>query len=241
MPVGIPRWKGRLAPSAELEGVPMPIVGGLDIHRKRIAFDYLDTVTGEVRRGQIAPADRAHLRAWLVRFAGGPCRDSRPGERLESEEYTVMPSPANRTALREEENRPCPASQQVSASAVTGPAPYSLAARTPGAGQVPGSIEQFAAQRVQPALDGGGHVQGGGDLQLPVRSMRGPEPGWGGSARPSGCLRDITTTVITAPVKTGDSVVPASHHGAVATRPRAAPVQRVRSGARWPRHAQSRS
>ena len=38
----------------------MPIVGGLDIHRKQITFDYLDTVTGEVRRGQIAPADRAH-------------------------------------------------------------------------------------------------------------------------------------------------------------------------------------
>ena len=47
----------------------MPIVGGLDIHRKQITFDYLDTVTGEVRRGQIAPADRAHLRAWLARFA----------------------------------------------------------------------------------------------------------------------------------------------------------------------------
>ena len=29
-----------------------------------------DTATGEVRRGQIAPADRAHLRAWLARFAG---------------------------------------------------------------------------------------------------------------------------------------------------------------------------
>ena len=27
----------------------MPIVGGLDIHRKQITFDYLDTVTGEVR------------------------------------------------------------------------------------------------------------------------------------------------------------------------------------------------
>ena len=40
----------------------MPIVGGLDIHRKQITFDYLDTATGEVRRGQIAPADRAHLR-----------------------------------------------------------------------------------------------------------------------------------------------------------------------------------
>ena len=48
----------------------MPIVGGLDIHRKQLTFDYLDTVTGEVKRGQIAPADREHLRAWLVRFAG---------------------------------------------------------------------------------------------------------------------------------------------------------------------------
>ena len=48
----------------------MPIVGGLDIHRKQITFDYLDTVTGQVRRGQIAPADREHLRGWLARFAG---------------------------------------------------------------------------------------------------------------------------------------------------------------------------
>ena len=48
----------------------MPIVGGLDIHRKQLTFDYLDTATGEVKRGQIAPADRAHLRAWLARFAG---------------------------------------------------------------------------------------------------------------------------------------------------------------------------
>jgi transposase len=48
----------------------MPIVGGLDIHRKQITFDYLDTATGEVKRGQIAPADRVHLRSWLARFAG---------------------------------------------------------------------------------------------------------------------------------------------------------------------------
>jgi hypothetical protein len=46
----------------------MSIVGGLDIHRKQLTFDYLDTVTGQVQRGQIAPADRAHLRAWLARF-----------------------------------------------------------------------------------------------------------------------------------------------------------------------------
>src|SRR5947208_8167411 len=53
----------------EREEVPMPIVGGLDIHRKQITFDYLDTETGQVQRGQVSPADREHLRAWLARFA----------------------------------------------------------------------------------------------------------------------------------------------------------------------------
>ena len=48
----------------------MSIVGGLDIHRKQLTFDYLDTVTGQVTRGQVSPADREHLRAWLARFAG---------------------------------------------------------------------------------------------------------------------------------------------------------------------------
>jgi transposase len=48
------------------------IVGGMDIHRKQVTFDYLDLVTGEVKCGQIAPADRANLRAWLKRFAGVP-------------------------------------------------------------------------------------------------------------------------------------------------------------------------
>jgi hypothetical protein len=49
----------------------MAIVGGLDIHRKQITFDYLDTVTGQVRCGQIGRADRTRLRTWLRRnFAG---------------------------------------------------------------------------------------------------------------------------------------------------------------------------
>ena len=48
----------------------MSIVGGLDIHRKQITFDYPGTVTGQVRRGQISPAGRAHLRAWLARLTG---------------------------------------------------------------------------------------------------------------------------------------------------------------------------
>jgi transposase len=48
----------------------MSIVGAFDVHRRQLTFDYLDTVTGEVRRGRVAPADREHLRAWLARFAG---------------------------------------------------------------------------------------------------------------------------------------------------------------------------
>jgi transposase len=38
----------------------------LDIHRKQLTFDYVDTITGEVRRGQVAPADRSHLARWLA-------------------------------------------------------------------------------------------------------------------------------------------------------------------------------
>jgi hypothetical protein len=43
----------------------MRIVGGLDVHRRQITFDYLDERTGQSRRGRIAPADRLLLRHWL--------------------------------------------------------------------------------------------------------------------------------------------------------------------------------
>lgn len=48
----------------------MSIVGAFDVHRRQLTFDYLDTVTGEVNRGRVVPADRDHLRQWLARFAG---------------------------------------------------------------------------------------------------------------------------------------------------------------------------
>ena len=51
-----------------LEEVPMAIVGGLDLHRKQITFDVLDTDTGEVRRGRISPAERQLFRDWLAGF-----------------------------------------------------------------------------------------------------------------------------------------------------------------------------
>jgi transposase len=47
------------------------IVGGFDVHRRQITFDYLDTDSGQLLRGRIAPACRAVLRRWLAeRFAG---------------------------------------------------------------------------------------------------------------------------------------------------------------------------
>jgi hypothetical protein len=52
--VGNSRGARACAPP-EREEVPMPIVGGLDIHRKQITFDYPGTETGQVRRGQISP------------------------------------------------------------------------------------------------------------------------------------------------------------------------------------------
>lgn len=51
----------------------MSIVGGLDVHRQQITFDYVDTVTAEVKRGQIGHADRHRFAAWLRRFEG--CED----------------------------------------------------------------------------------------------------------------------------------------------------------------------
>jgi len=48
----------------------MAIIGGFDVHRAQITFDYLDTDTGEVTRGEIRPATRSVLRTWFDRFAG---------------------------------------------------------------------------------------------------------------------------------------------------------------------------
>ena len=50
----------------------MSIVGAFDVHRRQITFDYVDTETGRLLRGRIAPACRVVLRRWLAeRFAAG--------------------------------------------------------------------------------------------------------------------------------------------------------------------------
>lgn len=51
----------------------MSIVGGLDVHRQQITFDYVDTATGQVSTGQIPAADRRVFADWLTRrFQGYP-------------------------------------------------------------------------------------------------------------------------------------------------------------------------
>jgi transposase len=49
---------------------PMAIIGGLDVHRRQITYDWVDPDTGQGRRGRLAPAHREHLRVWLEQFAG---------------------------------------------------------------------------------------------------------------------------------------------------------------------------
>jgi transposase len=51
----------------------MPIVGGLDIHRRQITFDCLDVATGETSRGVIRPATREEFRSWLTQFGRKRC------------------------------------------------------------------------------------------------------------------------------------------------------------------------
>jgi hypothetical protein len=48
----------------------MSIVMGLDQHRARIAAEWIETVTGEISRERIAPADRSGVRVFLAPFRG---------------------------------------------------------------------------------------------------------------------------------------------------------------------------
>ena len=47
----------------------MSIVMGLDQHRAQISAEWIDTITGEISRERIRPADRAGVRAFLKPFA----------------------------------------------------------------------------------------------------------------------------------------------------------------------------
>jgi transposase len=48
----------------------MSIIGGLDLHRQQVTFDWVDTETGQSGHGRICPANRETFRRWLDRFDG---------------------------------------------------------------------------------------------------------------------------------------------------------------------------
>ena len=48
----------------------MTLVMGMDQHRAQISAEWIDTITGEISRGRIAPADRMTVRTFLARFDG---------------------------------------------------------------------------------------------------------------------------------------------------------------------------
>src|ERR1700712_3952250 len=87
----------------------MSIVGGLDVHRRQITFDYLDEGSGVVRRGWIQ-ADRQVLRRWLapegIRGPGGFAGGAPPGWGFVIEELAAagieahLAEPADTAAAR---------------------------------------------------------------------------------------------------------------------------------------------
>ena len=90
----------------------MSIVGGLDIHRKQLTFDWVDEQNDKWERGRISPADREHLADWLTRFdpaAAGPvafAMEGCTGWRYIAEEMAKagvdahLAEPADTSALR---------------------------------------------------------------------------------------------------------------------------------------------
>lgn len=48
----------------------MTLVMGMDQHRAQISAEWIDTITGEISRARIAPADRIAVRKFLARFDG---------------------------------------------------------------------------------------------------------------------------------------------------------------------------
>ena len=48
----------------------MTIVMGMDQHRAQISAEWIDTITGEISRSRIAPADRMTVRRFLTQFKG---------------------------------------------------------------------------------------------------------------------------------------------------------------------------
>ena len=92
----------------------MSIVGGLDVHRRQITFDWVDHDTGEVGRGRVAPATREMFGSWLATLPAGDAAfavEACTGWRFVVEELeragfaAHLAEPAETATLRERKRR----------------------------------------------------------------------------------------------------------------------------------------
>lgn len=92
----------------------MAVIVGFDIHRTQITYDLLDADGGEVRRGRMTPADRAHVRKFLSVFDGSgliAALEATTGWRFVAEELdrigaeVHLAEPAEAGALRGKKRR----------------------------------------------------------------------------------------------------------------------------------------
>jgi transposase len=92
----------------------MGMVGGLDVHRAQITFDWVDHDTGEVGRGRVAPATREMFRSWLEQLPtreGAFAVEATTGWRFVVEELTRagfephLAEPADTAAARGKKRR----------------------------------------------------------------------------------------------------------------------------------------
>lgn len=93
----------------------MGVVMGLDQHRAQISAEWLDTVTGEISRARIVPADRGGVRAFFDQFRGAGLEvalEATTGWRFVVEELdrvgaeVHLAEPAEASALKGKKKRP---------------------------------------------------------------------------------------------------------------------------------------
>src|ERR1700758_400519 len=90
---------------------------GMDQHRAQISAEWIDTMTGEISRARVAPADRAGVRRFLARFRGEGLEvalEATTGlrfvveelERIGAEVHLAEPTEAAALKARRSERRP---------------------------------------------------------------------------------------------------------------------------------------
>jgi hypothetical protein len=159
------------------------LVMGMDQHRAQISAEWIDTITGEISRARVAPADRAGVRKFLARFEGEDLEvalEATTGWRFVVEELqrvgadVHLAEPAETSALKGKKKRRedrlgrCPASARAVVDRPAGGVvdPARASARSPRPGPLP--AHAVAAADGMAAADAGGALTGVLDKHAPT-------------------------------------------------------------------------